>query len=364
VGKMALVAALVLAAFPSNAFGAAVSLDDSGGVTYTAASGELNVVEVSAIGNAPGTITIGDSGAVITAGLGCDQVSAHEAMCSGANRADVRLGDLGDTATLIAQDSNSIGFRLFGGDGDDHLSECALCLAALVGGSGADTLQGGDVGAGLWGGDGPDSLTGGAYYDGIRGGRGKDTIEAGGQDDSIVPGGGDDLVDGGAGNDSLHFAAPKRRVLVDLRLGTATGQGAKTLVGIEDVVATNGADKLYGDGARNAFNGVGGDDLLVGRGGDDSLCGCGGGGDDRLFGGSGSDYLSAYLGADLLVGGPDGDVMRPGGGHDRVFGRGGDDDFYARDKFRDLLFGGRGADKGRVDRRLDVTRSIKLVPYI
>lgn len=351
---------MVVAALPPRAFGASVSVGVIGGLVYTAAPGELNDVELSETG---ATVTISDAGAVITAGPGCDQVTDHEATCSGINHDEIHLGDLRDKASLVEQ--GSVFFTLNGEGGKDHLTLCALCHGLLVGGSGADTLQGGDVGAGLWGGDGPDSLTGGAYYDGIRGGRGKDTIDAGGQDDGIVPGGGDDFVDGGAGNDSVAFAVhTQRRVVVDLLLGTATGQGAKTLVGIEGVAATNGADKLYGDGSANAFNGLGGDDLLVGRGGDASLCGCGGGGDDRLFGGPGSDDLTAYRGADLLVGGPDFDVLRPGRGHDRVFGRAGDDDFHARDGSRDLLFGGRGADKGRVDRRLDVTRSIKLVPYI
>lgn len=353
-----MVAAVVVAAFPASAFGATVSVDVIGGVTYTAAPGELNVVELSETG---GTVTITDSGAVISAGTGCNQVSAHEATCSGVtHNPGIRLDDLGDTASLVGADS--VFFTLVGQGGNDHLTLCARCHGLLVGESGADTLQGGNKGSGLWGGDGPDSLTGGAYYDGIRGGRGKDTIHAGGREDSIAPGGGDDFVDGGAGNDRLVFAVWKRRVVVDLLLGTATGQGAKRLVGIEGAVATNSADKLYGDGGRNAFNGLGGDDLLVGRGGGDSLCGCGGGGRDRLFGGPGIDIFTAYGGADLLVGGRGSDTLRAGEGHDRVFGEAGDDEFHAADRLRDLLVGGRGADIGWVDRRLDVTKSLRVVP--
>jgi RTX calcium-binding nonapeptide repeat (4 copies) len=100
---------------------------------------------------------------------------------------------------------------------------------------------------------------------------------------------------------------------------------------------------------------------LSGRAGGDLLCGCGGGGSDRLIGGTGVDELVAYGGKDFLIGGPGSDVLRPGEGHDRVFGRAGDDDFHARDGIQDLLFGGRGTDIGWLDRRLDITTSIRRV---
>jgi hypothetical protein len=78
--RLAFVAAVALTALPSSAFGATVSVDDSGGLLYEAALGEVNDLEVSEAG---GTVTIIDSGAVITAGAGCNQVSSHEVTCSG-----------------------------------------------------------------------------------------------------------------------------------------------------------------------------------------------------------------------------------------------------------------------------------------
>jgi Ca2+-binding RTX toxin-like protein len=356
-----MVGVVAFAALPSSALGATVSVDETGGVTYMAALGELNDVELSATGTAPGTIMISDTGAVITAGLGCAQVNSHEATCSGTNRADVRLGDLGDTASFVAQDSNSIGFLLFGEDGDDHLSMCSQCTAVFVGNSGADTLQGGDLGGGLYGGNGPDSLTGGAYFDGVYGGPGADVIHAGGNQDSITPGRGNDSVDGGQGLDTLSFGTKQPGVVVDLRLGKATGQGNKTVERIERVEGTNHPDKLYGTGGPDHLNGLAGNDVIVGRGGADDANGSSGG--DLVYGGSGVDHVSGGLGNDLLVGGPGGDDLFCREGHDRALGRGGDDDFWARDGFRDVLVGGRGADEARVDRRLDVIRSIKVVPF-
>jgi Ca2+-binding RTX toxin-like protein len=75
--------------------------------------------------------------------------------------------------------------------------------------------------------------------------------------------------------------------------------------------------------------GLGGSDLLVGRGGDD-----------------------------VLSGGPGNDYLRPGAGHDRAFGDSGNDFVGARDRRSDRVFGGRGADRARLDRRLDIRRSI------
>ncbi|HEY1317525.1 MAG TPA: hypothetical protein VGF10_09930 [Gaiella sp.] len=94
-------------------------------------------------------------------------------------------------------------------------------------------------------------------------------------------------------------------------------------------VGTNGHDRLIGTGRRDVLCGLGGSDLLVGRGGDD-----------------------------VLSGGPGNDYLRPGAGHDRAFGDSGNDFVGARDRRSDRVFGGRGADRARLDRRLDIRRSI------
>jgi Ca2+-binding RTX toxin-like protein len=78
--------------------------------------------------------------------------------------------------------------------------------------------------------------------------------------------------------------------------------------------------------------GLGGADLLVGRGGDD-----------------------------VLVGGPGNDYLRPGAGRDRALGGSGNDFVGAQDGRADRIFGGLGADRARIDRRLDLRRSVARV---
>jgi Ca2+-binding RTX toxin-like protein len=94
------------------------------------------------------------------------------------------------------------------------------------------------------------------------------------------------------------------------------------------IVGTNGPDRLMGTPRRDVICGLGGADVLVGRGADD-----------------------------VLVGGPGADYIVPGAGRDRALGGVGNDFFVARDGKTDLLFGGPGYDRARVDRRLDVTLS-------
>ena len=79
---------------------------------------------------------------------------------------------------------------------------------------------------------------------------------------------------------------------------------------------------------------------------------CGLGGADVLVGGGGDDVLS---------GGPGNDYLRPGAGRDRALGDSGNDFVGARDGKVDRIYGGPGADRARVDRRLDVTRSVTRV---
>ena len=68
---------------------------------------------------------------------------------------------------------------------------------AISGGTGNDTITGGNVASLIDGGSGNDSLTGGTAADAITGGQG---------DDTIVGGGGADLLAGGGGADQFNFA--------------------------------------------------------------------------------------------------------------------------------------------------------------
>ena len=95
------------------------------------------------------------------------------------------------------------------------------------------------------------------------------------------------------------------------------------------IVGTNGPDRLVGTRHRDVLCGLGGADVIVG-----------GRGDDVLSGGPGNDYL------------------RPGAGRDRILCGPGDDFVAARDGRADLVVGGDGHDRGRLDRRLDESLSV------
>jgi acid phosphatase type 7 len=118
-------------------------------------------------------------------------------------------------------------------------------------------------------------------------------------------------------------------------------------------------DRLDGTRKRDVICGLGGDDLIRGLGANDVIRGGpgndrirGGRGRDRLYGGSGHDRLSGQSGGDRLVG---------GSGRDRLYGNTGNDSFFSRDKRQlDRVFGGRGRDRAKVDRR-DRVRSVERV---
>jgi len=83
--------------------------------------------------------------------------------------------------------------------------------------------------------------------------------------------------------DFSDYAATKGGITVDLNAQTGSdgNNGTYTLTGLEQVIGTNAADSITGDGNNN---------WLFGNGGDDSLIN-GGGGDDRIVGGAGNDIL-------------------------------------------------------------------------
>jgi hypothetical protein len=103
-----------------------------------------------------------------------------------------------------------------------------------------------------------------------------------------------------------------------------------------------------GDANRSEVNGGPGIDLLhAGEHG------------SRLIGGRGNDRLTGGAGKDIIRGGGGKDTIRGGFRSDELRGGAGRDTFYARDRYRDRVFGGLGRDKARVDRLLDRVRSIE-----
>ena len=84
---------------------------------------------------------------------------------------------------------------LTGGDGGDY----------LLGGGGDDTVHGGTGNDRILGGSGDDSIYGGEGNDIIIGDTGNDTIDAGAGDDFIIDSIGDDTLTGGTGADTFSF---------------------------------------------------------------------------------------------------------------------------------------------------------------
>jgi RTX calcium-binding nonapeptide repeat (4 copies) len=135
----------------------------------------------------------------------------------------------------------------------------------------------------------------------------------------------------------------------------AAGAGDDEIVANDVVVFPSDATVTGGRGSDLLIAGELGS-VLKGGPGNDNLSGAGG--NDLLIGGDGSDFIFGEAGNDLIRGGPGKDKIFAGGGVDRVEGRAGDDTICARDSRRDVLKGGSGSDRARVD-RIDVTSSIE-----
>lgn len=209
------------------------------------------------------TIT-GGSGKVIRGTPGDDVITAYgdeyEVHARGGN--DLVCGD-------------SKGDIAYGGPGDDHVFSRAS--RGLHGGPGDDRV----TGPVLWGGPGDDTLT--ATRPAV-----------------------------------VLFNMAGRGVEVDLRKGSATGQGRDTLVGdFYLVVGSDHDDVLTGNSKSNMFLGGTGDDRIAGGAGADGWM-LGGAGNDTIEGGTGPDAIDGEGGDDRLVGGRGKDGVYPGHGDDFV----------------------------------------------
>lgn len=146
-------------------------------------------------------------------------------------------------------------------------------------------------------------IEGSKYADLIAGDSGNNSILAGAGDDTIYGGGGNDYIDGGSGNDTISYyrAGNTTGVTVDLsnnanNVGEAAGD---TLVNIENVHGTRGADTLIGDGNANVLDGDEGNDILNGGAGNDTLIG--GLGADAMTGGTGNDVYYVDDAGDVVT---------------------------------------------------------------
>ena len=233
--------------------------------------------------------TLTDTGAAVSAGVGCATVDSHEVTCT---RPNLNLegtppyyvldGGAGDDH-LTVTDSGALGFGNFA-IAQDKLPEA---VGAIYGGPGDDTLAGGDAN---------EELVGGSDADTISGGGGNDTVDYSDHTDDVT------VSIGGAAHDDG---------------GTEDGSGDTVAGDVENVIGGAGDDTLTGDGGPNTLIGGGGSDELHGGGGNDVLLGLaalfndnpGPDGDDTLDGGAGTDLLFNSPGADTFSGGTGSDEV-------------------------------------------------------
>ena len=211
----------------------------------------------------------GDGADAITGGAGFDTVSF-----AGSN-----VGVRADLESRIGQGGFAQGDTFIG-------------VEALSGTRFRDTLGGDGQANTLFGLGGDDTLEGRGGIDTLLGGAGDDTIDGG-------TGGG--IIDGGEGSDTASYFFSDAGVTISLVDGIADGGWATgdVLTGIENVVGTEFADSLTGDGQDNFLNGGRGDDVLVGLAGDDVLVGERGA--DTLLGGEGMDTADYSISATGIV---------------------------------------------------------------
>lgn len=201
----------------------------------------------------------------------------NDRLTAGYYSGDVYGGDGNDTLDRTAA---GYGFAAYGEAGDD----------IIIGGSGYETLDGGD---------GNDTIRGNFGFDTLRGGGGDDSLDGGAYSDTIFGGDGNDAIYGAGDGDTAEGGDGDDIIYGDYSLissGTVLAQGNNDTLhgGLGDDVlyGDQGGDVLYGDqgndvlwsGAYNAALGQGAQDAGLER--------------DQLFGGAGVDYLNIGYGDD------------------------------------------------------------------
>lgn len=129
-------------------------------------------------------------------------------------------------------------------------------------------LEASSQGDNVLGGEGANRIQGLAGNDTLDGWNGNDTVDGGAGNDTVLGGNGNDTVMGGAGSDTLYGG--------------------------------NGHDLLRGGAGADTIHAGEGNDTMLGEGGNDVLFGSNGG-TEVFIGGAGRDVLHGFAGADRFV---------------------------------------------------------------
>ncbi len=285
--------------------------------------------------------------------------------------------------------------NLIGSDFNDRLS-AAVAGSTIYGGLGSDTIYGDAGDDALYGDDGNDIFYAGGGDDTVYGGDGDDTIYSQGGSNLLIGGEGADSLNGFGGVAIASYSASTSAVNINLTTNVNTGGTAHgdILSGVPNIIGSDFADTIIGDGFANDLFGGAGDDLLAGMGyggnhidggaGIDTVSyadslqvvnvdlaittsqGWGASGDtivdvenligsafndilkatvsgSTIFGGDGNDTISGKAGSDVLLGESGNDIFYAGDGDDVIHGGSGDDLIYSQGG-NNILTGGGGAD--------------------
>ena len=153
--------------------------------------------------------------------------------------------------------------------------------------------------------------------------------------DTLRGGHGVDSLDGGAGSDAVDYSDQTWGGVIDLFEQAATIAGeADTFTSIENVIGSQGNDRIIGDAGANRLAGLAGNDTLIG-----------GGGIDTVDYSAATTGVSAELGyASSLVGTSADDDLDADNEGDFASGGGGNDTIDGWDD-RQILDGGDGSDR-------------------
>ncbi len=201
----------------------------------------------------------------------------------------------------------------------------------------------------------------------LNGMGGNDYLRGLGGDDILIGGPGGDILDGGAGNDTVGFGSTGNAVTVDLAAGTSTGHalGNDTLISIENMIGTGGADDLGGNGGDNRIDGGPGADRMAGHLGNDSYVVDNPGDVVIESRNQGIDSVEATLAAYVLGANVENLIYTGAGAFDatgnalaNVITGGAGDDALNGGRGADVLRGGLGDDRYVVDHPGDVVAEV------
>lgn len=210
---------------------------------------------------------------------------------------------------------------LFGGPGRDTLSVYGISpggytlsssgLVAPLGSANLDSFEFASVhlpngtntldastfagGINVVGGTGADDIDGSKFNDSFSLGGGSDTANGHGGNDSFTGSVGDDFFDGGEGEDRLFETGLTSNVV--LNDSTMTGNGTDTLASVEGAIVGHTGSSGYAD-SLSGFSG--------------SVTWFGANGNDTVTGSQGGTYFSPGGGSDVVSGGPGEDTFQAG----------------------------------------------------